>query len=282
MLVSVTIILYSFSFTLIPGSFSDQVIIIPGTDTAFRQPENITDKIKVSKEHLHFLFYGGGNLNSNDNLNSLDLSHCHTDKLPFTKAVISREPDLLELNNNRLQFVPLTHYKKSHMIRNLIFLIIIFVSTNITKAQNSTGQNISISVSARVTADQPVELTTLQNMIIQSSDDEYNYVYISPMTDVNAGLMRTSGIPGLKVLITYQISDFVTGNEDYDKVIVNYVMSANHELVQEASTLIDSGETVLDFGDDGVYYLWLGGEFDLSRAFGGRYVGQFTIEIEYI
>ncbi len=149
-------------------------------------------------------------------------------------------------------------------------------------AQYPTEPSISISVSARVKAGQPVELTTLHNMNIKGENKDGNEIYISPMTNVNAGLMRANGSPRSQVHLTYQISEVINEKYSEDTVAINYEISINRERVQNASTLISTGEVVLDFDDSGVYYLWLGGNINLSGAVGGLYVGQFTIEIAYI
>jgi hypothetical protein len=142
--------------------------------------------------------------------------------------------------------------------------------------------SISVNVSATVVSDSPVELTTLNNMVVTGEMDENNEIYISPITNTNAGLMRAKGRPNSQARMTYIIYE-VLNEADGDGIIsLRYEMSGNIERVQRASQLIDSGEAILEFGPDGLYYLWVGGRVDISQAAPGRYGGQFTLEIEYI
>ena len=59
-------------------------------------------------------------------------------------------------------------------------------------------------------------------------------------------------------------------------------MSGNDKWVQRASKIMDAGEAVINLGSDGIYYLWVGGHINISKAVTGKYTGQFTMEIEYL
>lgn len=141
---------------------------------------------------------------------------------------------------------------------------------------------ISVNVSATVVSDSPVELSTLNNMIVSGDLDENNEIYISPINNTNAGLMRAKGRPNSQARMTYIIYEVLNEETGAGSISLRYEMSGNPERVQRASRLIDSGEAILEFGPDGVYYLWVGGRVDVSQAIPGKYGGQFTLEIEYI
>lgn len=150
------------------------------------------------------------------------------------------------------------------------------------KAQVPLVENVSISVSARVVSESPVELTTLSNMIVVGGNNGGEEIYISPISSANAGLMQVKGTPGSQARITYIMSEVLSEASGQGSINIKYEMSGNPERVQSSSKLIDTGETILNFGADGLYFLWVGGHIDLSNTTGGKFVGQFTLEIDYI
>lgn len=166
-------------------------------------------------------------------------------------------------------------------IQKHIFLILLVLGAIQLKAQIRAG-SISINVSATVVSDSPVELTTLNNMIVSGQPNQSQQIYISPITNTNAGLMRAKGRPNSQARMTYIMYEVLSEETGAGSISLRYEMSGNPERVQRASTLIDSGEAVLKFGPDGLYYLWVGGRVDVSKAAPGKYGGQFTLEIEYI
>jgi hypothetical protein len=94
--------------------------------------------------------------------------------------------------------------------------------------------------------------------------------------------MRAKGRPNSQARITYIIEEELSANSGTGKITLRYEMSGNTERVQRAARLIDTGEAILNFGSDGLYYLWVGCHIDLTKAPSGKYTGQFTLEIEYI
>jgi len=150
------------------------------------------------------------------------------------------------------------------------------------KAQVPAASSISINVSANIVSNSPVELTTLNNLILRGNYAGMKDFYVSPISSPDAGLMRAKGKPFSQARITYLMEEVISDTIGTGKIILKYEMSGNTQRVQRASRLIDTGEAILNFGDDGLYYLWIGCHIDLSQASAGKYNGQFTLEIIYI
>jgi hypothetical protein len=167
------------------------------------------------------------------------------------------------------------------MVMRKYILILTFLP-GILMAQVPVSENISISVSATVVSNSPVELTTLSNLILKGNYSGLKDVYISPVTNPDAGLMLAKGRPNSQARLSYIMEEILSDEKGPGKILLKYEMSGNRERVQKASKLIDTGEAILDFGEDGVYYLWVGCHIDLSNALTGKYIGQFTLEIEYL
>jgi hypothetical protein len=168
------------------------------------------------------------------------------------------------------------------MNRTLYILLLIFLAEVVTNAQVSSGKSISINVSATVVGNSPVELTTLNNMIIEGDINRMKEIYISPVKSPNAGLLRVKGRPNSQARMTYIINETLTDVNSTGKITLAYEMSGNPIRIQRASTLINTGEFILNFDNDGLYYLWLGVKIKLNHAYPGKYTGDFTVEIEYI
>ena len=149
-------------------------------------------------------------------------------------------------------------------------------------AQIPGGSSISINVSATVVSDSPIELLTLSNMIVQAEIIDNQNIYISSISNPNAGLMQVKGKPGSKARVTYILNEVLSQADGNSSITIKYEMSGHPERVQRAAKLMDTGEVLLEFGTDGLYYLWVGGRVNVSKAIPGKYTGQFTIEIEYL
>jgi hypothetical protein len=81
-------------------------------------------------------------------------------------------------------------------------LLMIFLPA-ILKAQATTISSISINVSANIVSNSPVELTTLNNLIVRGNYSGMKDFYISPISSPDAGLMRAKGRPNSQARITY-------------------------------------------------------------------------------
>jgi len=168
------------------------------------------------------------------------------------------------------------------IFRTTYIVLIALLLGNAAKAQVTPDPTIVINVSATLISDTPIVMTTLNNMVVAGAPDEKQEIYVSPITSPNAGLLLAKGRPGSQARMTYIISEVLSEQEHMGSISMKYEMSGNAKRIQRTSQLIDTGEAVLNFDEDGLYYLWVGGHIDVSKAVSGKYNGQFTIQIEYI
>jgi hypothetical protein len=168
------------------------------------------------------------------------------------------------------------------MIRLRYITLLISLATVVANSQVSPGKSISINVSASLVSDSPVDLMTLNDLIISTDINSEKEIYISPISNPDAGLLRARCRPNSQARMTYLINEVVHDVNGADIISLVYEMSAWPTRVQRASTLINNGEFILNFGSDGLYYLWLGVRVKMDKSMPGEYTGQFTVEIEYI
>ncbi len=168
------------------------------------------------------------------------------------------------------------------ILRTLYIILLAMLLENAAKAQVTPDPSIVINVSATLISNTPIVLTTLNNMKVSGTTDGNNEIYISPISSSDAGLLLAKGRAGSQARMTFIISEVITDTGGNGSISLQYEMSGNNERIQRSSKLIDTGEAVIEFGDDGQYFLWVGGHINVSKAISGKYNGQFTIEIVYI
>jgi len=149
--------------------------------------------------------------------------------------------------------------------------------------QEGTGTSISISASATVVGGD-IELITISDMGVLDASrlQEGMEVYINPIFDAEAGIMRASGTPNAELRVSYLADMEVTRREGPGSLFFTYEVSGSPGDNQRESELLTETERELRFNNEGVFYFWIGGRVDLSNAQPGNYDGEFTIEIEYM
>ncbi len=175
-----------------------------------------------------------------------------------------------------------TNMNFTHIYSLCLLLFLALFSSQIRLVFSADG-SLRVSASVVASADQPVELVTIRSMIIgeEVSNAEKN-IHISPILSPYAGLIRAEGQPGKSVRIIYQVHETLTDQSGHRNLQITYEMSGSKERMQESAFLIDSGEHEFRLNEEGHYYLWIGCRMNISAAAAGNYIGQFTIEIQYI
>jgi len=140
----------------------------------------------------------------------------------------------------------------------------------------------SITASATVVEATGIELITLKDITIDETSAENGLLTISPLTDEKAGKMLIRGKPNSTIRLSYMNQLALVNTTGQGTIEFDYVVSGNKNDNQAASQPLDQVERIVQFSETGEYYLWLGGQVDLSKALPGNYDGEFTIEIEYV
>lgn len=146
-------------------------------------------------------------------------------------------------------------------------------------AQN--GNNISVNVSATVTPSS-IELITIQSMNLSGEEAENDIITIDPLTSGNAGKMLAIGNPNTDFSISFLKNRELVRSGGNETLSFNYVITGNTIDDQSTAEILDQENRELEFNSEGEFYLWIGGNIDISTAEPGNYQGEFTLEIEYI
>ncbi len=168
----------------------------------------------------------------------------------------------------------------------MIVLLLLMLHPVLLLGQNqnqNNGTSISISASATVLPGN-INLETIVDMGIVDAQrvQEGNLLFINPVFDAQAGVMRASGNPGAQIRVSYIPEMVIARREGEGSITFVYQISGFEGDNQRESELLDQIERELRFNEDGVFYFYIGGTVDLSNALPGNYDGEFTMEIEYM
>lgn len=174
--------------------------------------------------------------------------------------------------------------KKDVSIRTApLFVILFFCFCKIGLSQTTTPENskaISVSISAEVK--NSMELVTIRNMIFKDVRPSQREVYISPVTDGNAGQMKATGAPNARVRVSFFPNSKIYHSTSNSSIDFNYLVAVNSENNQTTSELINSDSRIFEMNSEGELFLWVGGRVDLSTIQPGNYTGDFVLEVEYL
>jgi hypothetical protein len=172
----------------------------------------------------------------------------------------------------------LSHRLLKAVIRTMFALCMLLISQPGIHAQPS----VSIRASAMVVDAVDIQLIPLNDMIIDESLAVAGFLNISPITDVTAGKIMVKGKVNAMIRLSYLHQQVVINTSGEGTLVFDYVVSGFPSDDQKASMFLDAPENVPQFNKEGEYYLWVGGQVNITNARPGNYEGEFILEIEYI
>ncbi len=176
--------------------------------------------------------------------------------------------------------------RKLYTIHALL-LFLMLALPYVAEAQSIEGDNTSTSISITATAtvlNSNIELVTISDMgVLDASllQDDME-IYINPVFDAEAGIMRASGLPDAQIRVSYVAEMEITRRDGPGSLFFVYEVSGYPGQNQRESELLETTDRELRFNEEGHFFFWIGGRVDLSQAQPGNYDGEFTIEIEYM
>ena len=166
------------------------------------------------------------------------------------------------------------------MIRILSLAAVLLIGCTCILHAQSDQRQVNINVTAIVNG--AVETITIQTIDFDNIERENTVVSVNPITSARAGKMIARGTPNAGFQLEYlqeRVLDNATGP---GTIIFTYTVAGNIVNVQDTAEMLSQEVRDLTFNNDGEYFIWVGGFADLSNAEPGTYMGEFTIEIEYI
>ena len=125
-------------------------------------------------------------------------------------------------------------------------------------------------------------MITIKDLTIDISRAKKGIITIAPLNDPDGGVMKVKGKAETHFRITFLSQMELMNEQGTDSLMIEYKVFGYPGNNQGASEAIDAVERVLRFNSDGLFYFWIGGRIDISKAKPGNYDGEFTLEIEYI
>lgn len=159
-------------------------------------------------------------------------------------------------------------------------LSLLQIQSNSAFAQNGNQNNeVTINVSAQVIS--TIEMITIQSMDLSKAEAENDQIAIDPQNSPNAGKMIAIGNPNSEIRISYLEQRELTQQQGTETLQFNYQVAGSAEDDQSNAELLDRENRDFEFDEEGRFYLWIGGNVDISTASPGNYEGEFTVDIEY-
>ncbi|MCH6232819.1 hypothetical protein [Cognataquiflexum rubidum] len=148
---------------------------------------------------------------------------------------------------------------------------------------HSQAQSTNVSIRATATVMDNLEMISIRNLDLISPPIVEQKISVSPISSGYAGLFKIVGSPGTEIKINYLRTEMLEEqNEGLGKIFAEYSLSAGYEDNQAISFLLTPGEAVVTLSSNGVIFVWLGAELDVSEATPGLYLSEFVLEFEYI
>jgi hypothetical protein len=171
-------------------------------------------------------------------------------------------------------------------MKRTLFLLFLFISgfgDNLALAQVDDTRKATLSVRATATVTDNLQMLTIRNLDLISPPILDNKIVVPPITSGFAGMFKIIGNPNGRVRITFLQHEILKEqNDGIGQVATQYFISKAFEDTQFQSTPLQVGEANIVLSDQGVLFLWLGANLDLSQATPGIYLSEFIIELEYI
>lgn len=168
---------------------------------------------------------------------------------------------------------------KQFFIITLCIYGILVTAPSVAIAQNKDN-DVSINVSAKVISS--IEMVTIHSMNLANEERQNNRIQIDPQQSDNAGKMIARGTPNADIRISFLRQRELTQRKGSETLLFNYKVAGNTTDEQSTAELLNRENRDFKFNDKGLFYLWIGGEVDISTATPGNYQGEFTVDIEYI
>ena len=146
----------------------------------------------------------------------------------------------------------------------------------------AAAQERSSNVSVNAHVQSTIELITINDIRFGSVQPGQHEVIIEPNRDSNAGSMIARGKPNAEISIHYVEEHILIREEGSEALTFYYQVAGHHENNQSAAEILDGYNRDMTFNADGEFFFWIGGRVNIQNAVQGQYVGEFTIEIEYI
>lgn len=170
------------------------------------------------------------------------------------------------------------------MIHRILLLLVLSscLSTESIAQTIKDSRKAALSVNATATIMNNLEMLTIRNIDLISVVKGKN-IMIHSMKSPFAGLFKITGNPNARIRITFlQRETLIESIEGIGIIKAEYNLSTAFKDFQDQSTLIDIGEANFELGDEGLLFVFVGANLDLSAALPGKYQSEFTIELEYI
>lgn len=169
-------------------------------------------------------------------------------------------------------------------LMKIVLIGLLFLSFETSYAQKNSESAEKASITVRVGAEivSSIEMVTLRNIRFGKVQPSQQILRINPITDNKTGKMKIIGQPNGTIRVNYQETHSLQQIEGNYSVNFEYRLAGNSVDNQETSDFIDFNNFEAQLNQDGEYFIWVGGNVQVSELQPGNYQGDFTVEVEYM
>jgi hypothetical protein len=159
-----------------------------------------------------------------------------------------------------------------------LFLACLLIGTTV-HAQKTDQVITTITATANVIGN--VELIVMKDLEFDVSSLTPTELIVDPQKDPHSGQIKIIGSPKSMVRVTNDPQSILRHENGQSELFFTYSLSGSADNVQQKSVLL-SQKNVVTLGDDGLFYLWVGGQLSgLENIMPGNYTMEVKIDVEY-
>lgn len=160
------------------------------------------------------------------------------------------------------------------------FLLISFLFALPVFSQQSSND---IRVSVAIIENESTQVITIRQPDFSDFSLSEGVFDINPVEDERSGKMIITGTPNAMFRISYLQNRSLLNTQSNNVLAFVYQIAGNSIDEQQTAELFEEEMRELRFNENGEFYIWVGGSvFVDDAASPGIYMGDFTIEIDYI
>ena len=146
-------------------------------------------------------------------------------------------------------------------------------------AQKTDQVTTTITTTANVIGN--VEIIIMKDLEFDVSSLTPSELVVDPQKDPHSGQIKIIGTPKSMVRVTNDPQSILRHENGQSQLFFTYNLSGGTDNVQQKSILL-SQKNVVTLGDDGLFYLWVGGQLSgLENIMPGNYTMEVKIDVEY-
>jgi hypothetical protein len=169
-------------------------------------------------------------------------------------------------------------------MKSILTLLFFMGGMTIIGARPAAAQNKSNKTSVKLSVKiiGSIKMIMVKTIQLSEADAKNNHIHINPKASGYAGKMIAVGISDSDIRVHFVKKQKLTNQDKTGKITFTAKVAGNDENDPSTAEFLKNENRTYKLNSDGRFYLWIGGDANISGAAPGDYHGDFKIRIEYI